>query len=443
VSVYHCPICPLIFEFRTEVEWHLRNEHRSRSAEDAELRVEIAAASGELTQDRLRVLQSSYSRPSVTLLMATTPSPTMSSLDVARLRHLAHLARRRLDCEAQTGTTTSVEHRLARAVSAAEGTATDNGVAVLVNAHQLAIFALPFAPRDRAAIDSRFATRDLEYKLQHYPPYRVVVLGTSPRILEGSDRHLTDTAPNPVEGRALLDDDQRGLGRRSIRPERWLARRARHAAGCAEAEHVLDRRLRATGTMPLIVVGDNRWRSEFHRHSGHVPQIIGEIDGSHTRASTAKLAELVQPTLAAHHLAEQAGQIAELQQADAHGTLTWGLANAWRALRDGSTDAVWIEHGYAQPGRRAPDSDSFETTDDSAQPGVVDDLVDDVIQLAAGRGVTVVFVDDGVLTRKKEPIAARIPVTQGLGGSAQSPDDAAHGHAEVGELSLLSAAGSP
>src|SRR5213076_2501989 len=40
VSVYHCPLCPLIFQYRTEVEWHLREEHRSGSDEEADLRAE-------------------------------------------------------------------------------------------------------------------------------------------------------------------------------------------------------------------------------------------------------------------------------------------------------------------------------------------------------------------------------------------------------------------
>ena len=37
MSVYHCPLCPLIFQFRSEVEWHLREEHRSSSDEESDL----------------------------------------------------------------------------------------------------------------------------------------------------------------------------------------------------------------------------------------------------------------------------------------------------------------------------------------------------------------------------------------------------------------------
>ena len=82
-------------------------------------------------------------------------------------------ARRRLPAEPDHGTAVPVvEHRLSRAVAAAEGSPTDRGLAVLVNERHLAMVTLPFEPRDRAVVDGAFATRDLEYALQRYPLYR-------------------------------------------------------------------------------------------------------------------------------------------------------------------------------------------------------------------------------------------------------------------------------
>ena len=54
MSVSHCPICPLIFQFRTEVEYHLRNDHRSRADEALDLRDELQEAQGDLTWLRLQ-----------------------------------------------------------------------------------------------------------------------------------------------------------------------------------------------------------------------------------------------------------------------------------------------------------------------------------------------------------------------------------------------------
>ena len=114
MSVYHCPLCPLIFQYRSEVEWHLREEHRSRRDEEADLRAELAAA-GRLDWDRLQALRSSGAGPAVTLLLATTPASSMTVLDIARLRQLADRARRRLPGEPDRGTTApTVAHRVGR-----------------------------------------------------------------------------------------------------------------------------------------------------------------------------------------------------------------------------------------------------------------------------------------------------------------------------------------
>ena len=212
--------------------------------EDVNLRIELSAAGLDLDWARLRALQSSRTAPSISLLMATVPGPTMSRPDIARLRQLAHVAQRRLVAEPGAGAIQTVERRLASAVAAVEGNATDRGVAILVSAHQAATFLLPFAPRDRVVVDPRFAIRDLEFALQYYPRFRVVVLGIAPRVLEGPAIIWSKpSGSHRVEGPALFGSSAARPGRRSVRPEHWLVRRARLAAGCAEADRLLEQRI--------------------------------------------------------------------------------------------------------------------------------------------------------------------------------------------------------
>jgi hypothetical protein len=337
----------------------------------------------------------------------------MSGLDVARLRQLAHVAQRRLAAEPGAGGSQTVEHRLASAVAAVEGKRTDRGVAILVSAYQAATFLLPFAPRDRVVVDPRFATRDLEFALQYHPRFRLLVLGTSSRLLEGRVHALIDTVRTPpVEGASLFGASRRGLGRRSVRPEHWRVRRARLAAGGAEADCLLDERVQTTGEMPLIIAGDDRWRSEFRHRSRHTASIVAEIRGSRDRASAATLAQLSKPGLEAWRRGEQARRIDELQQSDANGDVVWGLAGAWRAVRDAAADHIWVAQGYSQPGRRVPGVHGIQTTSDPAEPGVSDDLVDDLTQMAAAHGITVDLLDEGLL-EGPEPIAARLGSTPG------------------------------
>jgi hypothetical protein len=398
VSVYHCPLCPLIFQFRSEVDWHLRNEHRSAADDEHDLSSELSTAGGELDEGRLAALRCSAGHPSVSMLLATSPGPTMSSLDVARLRHLTQLARRRLAAEPGGVVNPILEHRLVKAVAAAEANPADHGLAILVNNHHLAILRLPIEPHDRTVIDPAFATRDLEYALQQHPRYRVLVLGGHPRLLEGRAAHLAEVTTSAIDGGPLIfGRGHRGLGRRSSRPERWSLRRERMAAGIGEADRLLDEGLETSGPLPLVITGDNRWRSEFTRRSRHAATVIGIIHGTRTTASAAVLADLAKPALGDWRQTQQSRRIAELHDADHRHQIVWGLGPAWRAVGSGDADRLWVEHGYAQPGRQAPGVDEIEMTSDPAEPGISDDLVDDLIQLAARRGIAVDIVEEDSL----------------------------------------------
>jgi hypothetical protein len=393
MSVYHCPLCPLIFQFRSEVDWHLREEHRSSSDEESSLRAELAAASGPLDRDRLQDLRSSSDHPSVSLLLATTPASSMSVLDVARLRQLADRARRRLPAEPDHGSAVPVvEHRLSRAVAAAEGSPTDRGLAVLVNARHISIVTLPFEPRDRAVVDRAFATRDLEYTLQRYPLYRLVLLGHSPRILEGQGRDLTDADPSRSAGKA----SRPGLTGHRADPKR---------PNPNHIDHLLDQHIQASGWRPLLVVGDRRHLSAFRAHSRHALSIMAEVQRPRTRRLPLDL--LAAQGLTRWHRDQQDRVVADLHCAEASEHVAWGLLAAWRAVSHGNARRLWVEHDFAQPGRVVAGRVGVELTSDPAEPGVVDDLVDALISKAHRRDARVDLVDRGALDRH-EPIAAEL-----------------------------------
>jgi hypothetical protein len=42
MAVHQCPFCPLRFSFRTEVQWHIENEHRSVKVTEREPDVDDA-----------------------------------------------------------------------------------------------------------------------------------------------------------------------------------------------------------------------------------------------------------------------------------------------------------------------------------------------------------------------------------------------------------------
>jgi hypothetical protein len=399
MSVYHCPLCPLIFQYRTEVEWHLREEHRSGADEEADLRQEMAAAVRRLDWDLLQSLRSSAGGLSVSLLLGTTPAASMTVLDIARLRQIADQAHRRLLAEPHGDSAVPVvDHRVTKAVAAAEGSTTDRGLAIFVNQHDIAIITLPFEPRHRAVVDRAFATRDLEFALRRFPSFRVLLLGHYPRLLEGRGRDLS-----PI-------DSPRPEGRR----HRLLTR---GDPGPQDADQLLDQRLGETGELPLVVIGDFRRRTAFRQQSRHAESIVAEAHRPRTRITAVD--DLAQAALARWHREQQDKTIAVLRLADTHDQVSWGLASTWHAVSTRTAERVWVEHDFARPGRVVPGIEGVKITTDPTEPGAIDDLVDALIARADQEGIPVDLLDSGTLGAS-EPIAAMIgaadrrPQTGGL-----------------------------
>jgi len=389
MSVYHCPLCPLIFRYRNEVDRHLHQEHRPRAEDSADLRVELSAASRKLDWEHLGQLRSSAAGPCVTLLLSTAPAATMTVLDVARLRQLADRARRRLSAEPYGHPAAGVVgERLSKAVAAAESRPTDRGMAVLVNQHHLNIISLPFGPRDRHVVDRGFATRDLEYALRRYPQYRILILGQPPRILEGAAHQLAEPTSS-----SKADE----------------TRSAPPAGGTAypDPDSLLGERMDAAGRLPLILIGDNRQLDRFRRQSRYVSDVVADI--ARPRFRRINVPDLVEDTLDRLHHERQSAAIAELSDAGRRSQTAWGVEAAWKAIRDGSAGRLWVEHDYSVPGRIRPGVCGVEITTDPAEPGAIDDVVDVLLATAARLGIETDLLDRDALGHP-EPVVVQVPV---------------------------------
>ncbi|HUJ65763.1 MAG TPA: hypothetical protein VLX59_09515 [Acidimicrobiales bacterium] len=388
MSVYHCPLCPLIFQYRDEVDRHLHQEHRSRAGDPADLGAELSAAARRLDWEHLGQLRSSAAGPSVTLLLSTAPAATMTVLDVARLRQLADRARRRLSAEPHGNEGAGiVGERLSKAVAAAESRPTDRGVAVLVNQHHLSIITLPFGPRDRQVVGRCFATRDLEYALRRYPQYRILILGHHPRILEGTAHRLAEpTSLSEADG-------TRGAP-------------ATGSTAYPDPDSLLGDRMDA-GRLPLILIGDNRQLDRFRRHSAYVSDVVAKV--ARPRFRRINVPDLVGDTLDRLHHERQSAAVAELSDAGRRGETAWGVEAAWKAVHDGVAGRLWVEHDYSVPGRIAPGVCGVKITSDPAEPGVIDDVVDVLLAKASQQGIETDLLDRHTLGHA-EPVVVRVPV---------------------------------
>ena len=426
MPVYHCFACPLIFQSRNEVEWHLRNDHRSAEDEKLAWKREIDAARRPLDWDRLLSLQSAISNPSVTLLMPTTPAKEMITLDVARLRYLATRASRRLRDEMWGQRLATLESRVERIVTAAAAGPTDVGLVVLVSEHDMAIVGLPFPPAERAVVDPTFATRDLVAALQRFPRFRVVVLSAEPRLFEGHGRQLNEIPAWRGDGdvRSSFPHPLRGKGRAdrptvASRPDRRRRQRVMRAA-----EEALDRRCGEGGDLPLMIVGSSRALKEFRERSRHAKSVISEIRGSFRRVPVARLAAATETAQEGWRTKTSSAAIDDLTVADDAGSIVWGLDGAWHAACHGTVNHLWVDSDYAVPARVGDDGRTFAPAVDREDPNVNDDIVDEIIEMTIALGKPVSMIDHLAGPDQAGSIAVQTcPQPLGQRGEASGPSN--------------------
>lgn len=157
MTSFHCPLCPLVFAHRTELEWHVRAEHEDTGERTARLRAEAARALRRAPDAaELERLGSARAEPSVSVFLSTVPASSMTPIDALRLRHLAGQARRRLPPHPDPRVRTSVEDRLIHLVQAAEESPTSRALALYVSTHDMATQSLDAPVEEDVVVSDRF-----------------------------------------------------------------------------------------------------------------------------------------------------------------------------------------------------------------------------------------------------------------------------------------------
>ena len=149
--------------------------------------------------------------------------------------------------------------------------------------------------------------------------------------------------------------------------------------------------------LPLVVAGVERNLTFFQEVSAHASSIISTIRGNYDRATVHELAQLTWP-LVYEQLKEQRQEaLTELDRAVGAHRCASTIGEVWRMAREGRGDTLFVEKGFLYPAHVDASGSVLSPAEDAAEPGVLDDAVDEVIETVLLKGGHVVFVDDGTL----------------------------------------------
>jgi hypothetical protein len=262
-------------------------------------------------------------------------------------------------------------------------------LAVYVNADTMSTVGLDIDVRDRVVIDDTFATRDLVSGERRSPECWVLALQLErPRLYRGRGRRLR---PHALE---VPDPHEREAGARD--------RRGRDRTDVVEARRT--RRLRAidgaltnalgTNADPLIVVGAEPTVTRFlerTRHASRIDGVLRKAPDSDLRA----LADAIDPVLEDVFTRRQQQALANLEAARRARRARSGIHAVWDAVRR-DRGLLVVESSFEQPALHTLDG-QLVPTDDRDDPGVIDVVVDDLIELVLAKGGRVEVMPDGSL----------------------------------------------
>jgi hypothetical protein len=339
-------------------------------------------------------LQAVHGPALVSVLLRTEPGPTLSPADQLELAALIDRAVERVHLELGEAEAHQVTTELRRLAAHAAPRPTSRGLALFVGDGVAEGYRLPITVESRTVVDPTFATRDLVRTLAELPPYRVLVLGADEaRLLIGTGDTLTDTTCEAMPER---DDDMDGADRRGHlldagHADRRTARRERFLRAVDAALRTDD----VTGHLPLFVIAAEPTLGAFTRIA-RTP-IAGTVRGNHLRSARGELRRLVLPVVR-RYVHSSAGRDLDRLHEAAGASACHGVDAVWSSAMAGRVHLLLVEQAFTYPARLAEDGTRIERAVDAEAPGVLDDLIDELIELVRRSDGHVRFVPSDTLT---------------------------------------------
>nr|BCX01173.1 MAG: hypothetical protein KatS3mg041_1219 [Bacteroidota bacterium] len=345
-----------------------------------------------LTQAELRTLQRIRSYPAISVLLPTARAFPESQQNPVRLRDLLREAEQRLLQELGKREAVPYIERLHALAEAVPWDHPRDGLAIFVNADYSGVFWLPFSVSPQVVIDETFATRDLVRTLNRSLRYWVLALSENhTRLWAGFRDQLQEVGDH-------------GFPMRFEMPAKVISQPGPIAADDGEYwqeqyRHFCRRidqafaQVAGSEEQPLVVFGVDRWLALFREVSAHAGWIVATFPGSPDHEPEHELARKSWEAVL-RHIEEKRLELIRRWNETPPARRAEGLEAVWQAMIEGRTHMLLIEEGFHQPGRIGEDGLRIERLPEHrrTEPGVVDDLVDELLERALAKGARAWFV---------------------------------------------------
>lgn len=344
----------------------------------------------------VHLLQHVKNSPCVTITLPTHRTAPDNKQDPIRVKNLVKQAVERLMDGYLQHDIEPIRMRLKQLMEGLDYRNMLDGLALFASSDFSRAIHLPLALKERVVVGDSFFTRDLVFAMNRTPRYWVVVLSEKPtRLYEGQRDELIEVQDG---GFPLI---HAGPGGKEPLPggfgiQKSAYRDERHRQFFRQVNEALEPFL-ASDPLPLVVVGVNRYLAFFDEVTNSKDSILTTLEGSHDKTSPHELAKLIWP-LVKNSLDQKRTEIlSELEKAISDRKFVSTVGEVWRLANEGRGKILLVEEGFHFPARVDETGKILIPEDNVDAPGVMDDVVDRIIETVLEKQGQVVFLDDGQL----------------------------------------------
>jgi hypothetical protein len=339
----------------------------------------------------LQELKSIEADPCLSILLTTHRTHPENGQDPINLKNLVTQAEERLLGAYEKRHVWPLLEKLNEAVAAIDHQNNLDGLAVFANADLARVVKLPITVTDRVIVDHNFATRDLIRALQASEHYYILTLsGHQSRLIEAyRDKVVVEYGAQhtfPIENRFYSTHaDQRAQAGTEENLMKEFCNRVDKAM----------QEVHASNPLPVILAGDER-NVHFYREVADNPAwYMGHMTGSPDEQKAHELARQAFKEVERIIAARKEAAMDHIGKAQGAGKLMDDLGDIFRAVSEGRGDTLFVEQGHFQPAQI--EGNTVTLKNDPKEPGVMDDVIDEIAEQTMKFGGQVLFLEPGSL----------------------------------------------
>ena len=323
----------------------------------------------------------------VTILLNTHRTLPDNEKDPLVLKNLVKEANNRLPEECSPRAASVISEKLQSLAGAIDHRHNLESLILFANEQMAEYTRLPLAVEDRVVIGDSFATRDLIRALHRDKEYYVLVLSRDKaRLIEA----FNDRVVQEVEGNFPIENT-------FLHP-----RQAAEAAVASRQTNLQHEFFNIVDKQVLEVIKQNPWPVLICTEESNYPQyvkvadrkeiIMGHLGGNRMEEKAHHIIEAAWPVVLQIRKDNLAARTQELAAAENTGKWVSDFTDIWRAVNQGRGQTLFVQRGYFQPARVVDDTVDLVSEEPTDRSGVVDDIIDDMIEINLQYGGDCVFL---------------------------------------------------